>query len=536
MTRTFLFTAFGLLCAADAAFAQCADQSAGPDVIVGDLNGIGDYGSVGSISAYSLGTTSCNVGDTELQWIASLPKHPVIGQNMYRLENGRFELLGFSWLKHGFTALQGSLCCSCISAGTGSRLGVGCSDPYGAGLNGSQSGLGPRFEVNAHTGAFSYPFFAQGATGDAIYKRIQVSTADLDPSLHPTARYFAEGHYIAPDDAAAGNGNNNASYREMSVGSFSGGSWNLGFAGSTQREKPAIQAWKDVDPNVRLEYLQVPGEGLFIVGSLATDNGDGTWHYEYAVHNLNSDRSGKSFGVPTAAGVSVTNVEFRDVPYHSGEPFDGTDWTLTLNPDSCVWTTVDFTADPDANALRWGTLYNFRFDADLEPRLTNATLGLFKPGTPGECQVAVFAPVDECTTYRYCVSSPNSQGVGARISTSGTLSIADDTFQVDVAGAIGSEFGIFFYGPQEASAEFGAGVLCVGAGATGLFRLLPPILADPSGAASRLVDFGSPPAGSGPGLIQPGDTWNFQYWYRDPLAAGGSGFNTSDAVSATFCP
>ncbi|MEX1025402.1 MAG: hypothetical protein WD226_10025, partial [Planctomycetota bacterium] len=180
-----------------------------PDVIVGALTGPSNYSGVGGIGAYSIGTTSCNIGTDELLWEANNPNHPVIGQNIYRHEGNRFELLGISYLKHGFTALQQNLCSPCTSSGTGTRLGVGCSDPYGSGLNGSQSGLGPRWQVNAHTGAFTYPYSQQGQGGNSIFKRIQVHNTDLDPSLHPTATIVGEGQYIAPDDAAAGNGNNN---------------------------------------------------------------------------------------------------------------------------------------------------------------------------------------------------------------------------------------------------------------------------------------------------------------------------------------
>ena len=35
--------------------------------------------------------------------------------------------------------------------------------------------------------------------------------------------------------------------------------------------------------------------------------------------------------------------------------------------------------------------------------------------------------------------------------------------------------------------------------------------------------------------IDAGETWNFQFWYRDP-SAGGAGFNFTDALSITFCP
>ena len=46
----------------------------------------------------------------------------------------------------------------------------------------------------------------------------------------------------------------------------------------------------------------------------------------------------------------------------------------------------------DANALRWGTLYNFRFDANAAPVAGTVTLGLFKPGTPTSMQVDASVP------------------------------------------------------------------------------------------------------------------------------------------------
>ncbi|MEX1025403.1 MAG: hypothetical protein WD226_10030 [Planctomycetota bacterium] len=372
----------------------CGSPATGPDVIVGDLTGPSNYSGVGGIGAYSIGTTSCNVGTAELLWQASNPNHPVIGQNIYRHEGNRFELLGISYLKHGFTALQQNLCCPCNSSGTGSRLGVGCSDPYGSGLNGSQSGLGPRWQVNAHTGAFAYPYSQQSQTGNSIFKRIQVKNTDLDPSLHPTATIVGEGQYIAPDDAAAGNGNNNVAWRQMNVGGFSSGRWDLSFSGITHREDPAIRAWAVFDPSVQLTDVQVPNEGLFIVGNKATDNGDGTWNYEYAVYNMNSHASGGSFSVPVPPGVTVTNIGFHDVDYHSGEPFSGTDWTGVRGANDVSWATQTFAANSNANAIRWGTLYNFRFDADAAPNAVNATLGMFRPHTPSSVSVAVRGP--EC--------------------------------------------------------------------------------------------------------------------------------------------
>ncbi len=400
MKRTRLLTSLlSLALGAGAVSAQgdCSNPAFGPDVIVGSVSGISNYGGVSGVGGYALGTTSCNIGTQTLDWIAGNNRHPVIAQNMYRLENGVFEQIGLSWLKHGFTALQGSVCCNCNPNPNGSALGVGCSDPYSSGLNGSQGGLGPRFEVDAHSGLFSYPFTASGQSGNAVYKRIQVANSDIDPSQHPGASFFGEGHYIARDDAQAGNGNNNASYRALNVGSFSGGAWQMATTGSTQRTLPAIWAWQASDPNVRMENVQVPGEGLFVVGSNATDNGDGTWHYEFAIYNLNSDASGGSFTIPVLPEVTVTNIGFKDVAYHSGEPFSSADWTSARNVDSVSWSTDTFASNPNANALRWSTLYNFRFDADRAPGPVVATLGLFKPNTPSQVSAGVTGP--ECGSF-----------------------------------------------------------------------------------------------------------------------------------------
>lgn len=114
----------------------------GPDVVVGDVNGLAQFGSSsGTQVGPALGTDSCNFGTVDLNWFA-LPNndHPVIPQNLYRMSGGasndeRFEQIGQSRVKHAFTALTQNLCgLGCNGVG-GSRLGSGCSDPYSASLN-----------------------------------------------------------------------------------------------------------------------------------------------------------------------------------------------------------------------------------------------------------------------------------------------------------------------------------------------------------------------------------------------------------------
>ncbi|NOX60284.1 MAG: hypothetical protein GXP29_15690 [Planctomycetes bacterium] len=374
--------------------------SAAPDVIVGDLPDVLHWtsgGAIGGMRAYSVATTSCNQGDTILPWVQATNLHPVIGQNMYRLSNGRIEQIGMSWLKHGFCALQQNICGPCTPAGAGcpQALGVGCSDPYSSNLNGSQSGLGPRFEVNSTTGVFPYPFSnPNGSTGNGIFKRIQVLETDLTT---PGALYFVEGQYIHQEDAQAGNGNNNASYRRVTVN----GSFTVTTQGSTAREIPAITAWLDhgngvgtPDNSVDLVNADVATGARFIAGSKVIDLGDGTFRYEYAVQNLNVDRAAGGISIPITSGTVVTDVGFHDVNYHSGEPYDNTDWSSAVSSTDVSWSSPQtFAQNPNSNALRWGTLYNFYFTANVPPANGDMTISLFKSGSPASITATLRVPM-----------------------------------------------------------------------------------------------------------------------------------------------
>ncbi len=216
---------------------------------------------------------------------------------------------------------------------------------------------------------------------------------DLDPALNTGAVYFMEAHYITADDALAGNGNNNASYRRIVINgpNDTGILYRASATGLTHREQPAIRAWQDTDPSVVETDVQVPDEGLFILAAKAIDL-SGTFRYEYVLQNLNSDLSSGSFSVPLPVGVSIDAVGFHDVDYHSGEPWHGTDWLATVSEGMITWRTSTFDVDPNANALRWGTLYNFRFEANTPPDETTVTLGLFKPGNPDTVAATTIGP------------------------------------------------------------------------------------------------------------------------------------------------
>ena len=366
--------------AGSAARAQCGVP--GADATIGRINGSNYY----APHAWSVGFDVSNLGNAVQSIMFATNDHPYVAANLYRLKtvdgSSRFEQIGMSWGFHLYFGLESGGVCTCSSVGNG-NIGPGCSDPETASSAGNRDVLGPRFEVNAWTGQFPFPFASPAFGTDSRARRLQAAADDVNPANNAGALYFVEDHVISADDSLAANQHNNASYRRCA---FPTGT-NLTLMESTVRAQPAIRAWKLSDAAVVESDILVPGEGLFVVAAKATDLGNGTWHYEYAVYNHNSHRSARAFTLPLPAGVTVTNIGFHDVDYHSGDGLnsvnvDGADWTAVLSADGIEWSTQTFAANENANALRWGTLYNFRFDADVAPADGQAELGLYRPGAP----------------------------------------------------------------------------------------------------------------------------------------------------------
>jgi hypothetical protein len=391
------------------------NQSTGPDVIVGDIEDVAQFdAAVGTQVGLAIGTDSCNIGDQGVDWFA-LPQtdHPVVPQNLYRMSGGadndeRFEQIGQSWMKHTFLALEESVCSTCNTGGcqTGTHLCPGCSDPYVSGLNGDQNSIGSRAWINPFTGSF--PSNANDHSGhvhNGVSHRILVETSDLSPGSNPGATYFGEAAYLSPHEytwcvSNPGECNmfNNYSYRQFSV---TGGPtfFNFSAVSSTVRMEPAIQAWAGVGATVQQVEPDPGNDGIFFVGYRVTGPTLGVWHYEYAVFNMNLDRAIQSFSVISSA--AVTNIDFHAPPQHPGWAQDGTvgdagyssaPWTVT-QAGATTWNCETIDQNPNANAIRWGTLYNFRFDSTSSPVTKNALIGFFKTGSP--VTVQIMGPNDE---------------------------------------------------------------------------------------------------------------------------------------------
>jgi hypothetical protein len=206
---------------------------------------------------------------------------------------------------------------------------------------------------------------------------------------------------------------NNASYRRFNV-SGSGDNYTFSTVSGfpTVRMQGAIMAWTGATVN---RQEPDPGnDGIWFMGYKVTNPSTGVWHYEYALYNQNLDRAIQSFTVPLGPGANISNIGFRAPRQEPGWANDGTfnnqgysstPWNVTQDGSSITWNTETFAQNQNANAIRFGTLYNFRFDADQPPQTASATVGFFKTGSP--MMVAIQGPMGGGTPSPTPTASPS---------------------------------------------------------------------------------------------------------------------------------
>jgi hypothetical protein len=315
-----------------------------------------------------------------------------------------FEQIGQSSMKHAFTALTNNICGFGCNGVGGSHLGSGCSDPYGAGLN-SGPNLGSRAWVNPFTGFYprgdsqTPPNNHSGHNHSGVAHTIRVNNDDLNLTMNPGAKYFAEAMYVTPHEYAWCSAHadqcnmfNNVSHRKYNV-SGSPSNFSFSAAASTVRMQPAIMEWPGATV---VQFRPSTDDGIGFIAYKVTNPSSGVWHYEYAIYNENLDRAISSFILPRGPGVNLTNIGFHAPPQHPGFTFDGTPgnlgfsstpWTTDIYDQAVVFGCETMAQNPNANAVRWGTMYNVRFDANSPPVATSATVGFFKTGSPIAVQV-----------------------------------------------------------------------------------------------------------------------------------------------------
>ncbi|MHA7813375.1 MAG: GC-type dockerin domain-anchored protein [Phycisphaerales bacterium] len=355
---------------------------AGPDLICSEILSGQTYGALGDYQSFSFGDITCNIGDEPFTYQASTPNHPVFTSGLYRIKDGRLEQIGLSFVTHTFFPLQGNACDLGCEPGAPGMLGPGCSNTVGAALAGNQADMGPRIEVNPWSGEIVYPFRTINETGHSYYKRLKAHVSDISD---PDAQYFVERQYVSNEEAPEAR-NNNSSYRRVS---FTPGTNAPQVLGDTFAGQPAIFAWRDhglgpnmPDPDVMISSVNHADGGVIHVGSKATDLGDGSWRYDYAVQNQNMQNEfGDGLGaffIPIGFNRTTRDPYFNDVDYldsPDGIYLSG-DWVFSNTVGRARWFApwepqIFF----ELNYIRWGSTYTFSFVSDHPPTQKFAHVG-----------------------------------------------------------------------------------------------------------------------------------------------------------------
>jgi hypothetical protein len=350
------------------------------DVKLGELYGLASNDHIGTFpngrSGLSAATTSCNVGDVDVPWNGPMAEtHPFIGLVLFREYNGSLEMIGQNYMKHGFFALSNSQCTPCQNPSGGSFLGVGCSDTYGFFNNASAFYLGPRDEVDPYSGTWEacgslfdgVPVDCQrdySSEPNGVNHRLEVEDVDLNVT---GATLYYEGIYVIADED---NFENEIGWREVSSYGWDGSEWDFttapGPGGSSLHpfEGSLVLTWGDA----QWAGDVAPNDGAVHHAVKVTDNGDGTWHYDYLVYNRNSSQAVDELVVPVGSA-NITNLDFHDVDHDAGN-----DWTATVSSGTVTWSTT-------SHPIEYQTMFNFRFDADAPP--VNGTIigGIWRPAS-----------------------------------------------------------------------------------------------------------------------------------------------------------
>ena len=153
-------------------------------------------------------------------------------------------------------------------------------------------------------------------------------------------------------------------------------------------------------------------------------------------------------------------------------------------------------------------------------------------------QIAGFqiVPDGSSQSEEYCTSPANSTGQMASLVFSGTPSTATNDLTIGVRDLPLNQFGYFIVGQNQGGGVIppgSQGNLCIG-GSIGRHNRPGEVQFSGSiGAVAMPIDLLDIPQGPGPTFIRYGETWNWQYWYRDQNPQSTSNFSNAHQVSFT---
>jgi hypothetical protein len=395
----------GALCVAPV-LAQ-ANAVPGTDVQIYDVTDIAYYGRQGAAypngeAGFMIGHSHCNRGTVNVPWVANgaggvmADTYPKIAFLLARESGGRMvQVSGQGHSKHSTVPFNFSTgpCVPCTTTG-GAFFFVGCSDTYSSGINSSQFYLGPNHEIDPWLGTWNPlgSYFDAGdpaVAGAAATDRVRSLTSSMvsafgavknrivvrEQELLAGAQYYAQTQLVIVGEPVGNRGNNQCNRPVSITGSGSG--WSCAATGASAFGS-VLTRWAGANWDLGGNGGD---DGRFLVASKVTNPATGSWHYEYAVQNVDNARAGASIRIPVDPAATITGVGFRDV---DGNALN--DWTWTRTAGELVF------AAPAGNALEWNTFYNVWFDCSVAPGFGVVKVDQARVG-PGALTVDVLSEV-----------------------------------------------------------------------------------------------------------------------------------------------
>ncbi len=319
---------------------------------------------------FSASNTMCNPGQVLIPWHA-VPQtdHPKFGFLVARLQGDRMvQVSDRSYCKHAFLSLNSNngVCLPCVDPGTGSLMGLGCSDVYAAGNNADRNYLGPPDEINPWLGTWAMvgSYFDRGEpevappansdgsrsplnmAGDAVKNRVTIRESDIVTG----ASFFYQIQLLHEGESVAVRGDNMLT-RGVAF-AWSGTTWSATNVGEPVPGSVLTQ-WPGAS-------IQLGGngndDGRVSVAVKVTGPTNGFWHYEYVAHNIDNHRGVASFRLPLCPSARVRDVGFRDIDQDALNQ-----WVATRSGGELAFSA------PAANPLNWNSMFNFWFETDAAP-------------------------------------------------------------------------------------------------------------------------------------------------------------------------
>lgn len=332
-------------------------------------------------------------------------QHPYLIWNLYRINaNGRVEQIARSGVKHAWLTTNGG--CEPGEYHDGHILGRGCSDTYSSGNNDANGDLSFRSEIVPARGLWGRcgSIFDPGCVGsntnpqpanDGYVRRMVVHEPQISATKNPGATYLFDSWYIARDDINI----YNSQASVVATPTWSGSAWNLGY--SDFKLGSVTDRWvsESVPAGTQVANVELDTpEGRAKLAVRATDLGNGTWRYDYALHNLDFSRAVMQgsepnlrvlsstgfdrFSLPVPSDATITDLWFSD-----GDLDAGNDWIASSAGDQISWTA------PAGATLDWGTLYAFSITANRPPVASISELRVAESGSPAGYTLQTLAPI-----------------------------------------------------------------------------------------------------------------------------------------------